>query len=324
MGECLLCKMECSVGRTENGLSFYRCKNCGSFYTTIMAEMGLKADDKFKVSSYVKESSLLNKSLPIIVKTKSSEIDSKLGYQITVDEVIKEKFPKDIPDILDKSLLNISKIQGKDFEKWIEIKKNNYMNWNLFYSDTWEKIQYILNILIRKGLIEPYISKDDIKDNLYSSPSRIDCDKFRLSYEGWSKIYDIERKSNDSKQVFVAMWFDESMNEVWEKGFKSAIEEAGYNPIRIDKKEHNEKICDAIIAEIRKSKFLIADFTGNRGGVYFEAGFAKGLNKEVIFTVNEKEKNNLHFDTRQYNHIIWKSYEDLKKNLNDRIIATII
>ena len=36
--------------------------------------------------------------------------------------------------------------------------------------------------------------------------------------------------------------------------------------------------------QIRKSKFLIADFTGQRGGVYYEAGFAYGLGLPVIWT----------------------------------------
>jgi hypothetical protein len=54
------------------------------------------------------------------------------------------------------------------------------------------------------------------------------------------------------------------------------INETGYNAMRTDLQEHNEKICDSIIAEIRKSRFLGADFIGHRGGVYFEFGFAKG------------------------------------------------
>lgn len=45
----------------------------------------------------------------------------------------------------------------------------------------------------------------------------------------------------------------------------------------IGSKEHSNKIDDEIIGEIRRSAFIVADFTGHRGGVYFEAGFAMGL-----------------------------------------------
>ena len=41
------------------------------------------------------------------------------------------------------------------------------------------------------------------------------------------------------------------MDEVWEKGIRPAITEAGYEPVRVDKQEHVNKIDDEIIAEIR-------------------------------------------------------------------------
>jgi hypothetical protein len=80
-----------------------------------------------------------------------------------------------------------------------------------------------------------------------------------------------------SPTAFVAMWFSDYMMEFFSKHISKAIEEEGYVPFIISLKEHNEDICDNIIAEIRKSKFLIADFTGQRGDVYFEARFAYGL-----------------------------------------------
>jgi len=97
--------------------------------------------------------------------------------------------------------------------------------------------------------------------------------------------------------------------------------------IRIDKKEHNNKIDDEIIAEIRRSRFLIADFTCERknvrGGVYYEAGFAQGLGIPVIWTCKDTSLTDLHFDTRQYSHIIWKNPADLLIQLKNRIGATI-
>lgn len=92
-------------------------------------------------------------------------------------------------------------------------------------------------------------------------------------------------------------------------------------------KEHLNKIDDEIIAEIRRSKFLIADFTegdtGARGGVYYEAGFAHGLNIPVIFTCRSDTFSKVHFDTRQYPHIIWDTPEQLSKRLVRRICAVI-
>jgi nucleoside 2-deoxyribosyltransferase len=66
-------------------------------------------------------------------------------------------------------------------------------------------------------------------------------------------------------------------------------------------KEHANKIDGEIIAEINRLTFMIADFTGHRGGVYFEAGIAMGLNVPVIWTCRKDDIANLHFGIRQYN-----------------------
>jgi nucleoside 2-deoxyribosyltransferase len=86
-------------------------------------------------------------------------------------------------------------------------------------------------------------------------------------------------------------------------------------------------VDDEIIAEIRRSRFLVADFTCEpekvRGGVYFEAGFARGLDIPIIWTCKDTSKKDLHFDTRQYPHILWEDSADLYKQLKDRIGALI-
>jgi hypothetical protein len=148
-------------------------------------------------------------------------------------------------------------------------------------------------------------------------------DEYQLDLKGWHRLDELRREERKSDQAFVAMWFDSSLDEVWENGFKAALKQVGYNPIRVDLTEHNEKICDRIIAEVRKSGLVVADFTGQRGGVYFEAGFAMGLGIPVIWSCRDTDVKELHFDTRQYNHIVWTDPADLKKKLINRIEATL-
>ena len=145
-----------------------------------------------------------------------------------------------------------------------------------------------------------------------------------LTVDGLNYIDSIKSQFLDTNQVFVAMWFDESLDNIYQKGFSRAISDCGFHPIRIDLIHHNDKIDDRIIVEIKRSKFLIADFTGNRGGVYFEAGLAIGLEIPVIWSCKEDEIQKVHFDTRQFNHIVWKDKEDLYSKLCDRIRATIL
>ena len=140
---------------------------------------------------------------------------------------------------------------------------------------------------------------------------------------GWEHVEQVSRTLRDSNQAFVAMWFDPSLDDSWERGIRPALISTGFDPYRVDQDPHNEKIDDRIIAEIRRSGILAADFTGHRQGVYFEAGFAMGLNIPVIWMCRASDIDKAHFDTRQYNHVVWDSPEDLKTKLAYKIAAVV-
>jgi hypothetical protein len=63
-----------------------------------------------------------------------------------------------------------------------------------------------------------------------------------------------------------------------------------------------------------------------RSGVFFEAGFGMGLGIPVVWTCRKDFTDELgnHFDTRQYNHLIWTDAADLKAKLRFRIEAAVI
>ncbi len=146
-----------------------------------------------------------------------------------------------------------------------------------------------------------------------------------LAVRGWLALEELEYPVTVSSQAFVAMWFDDAMTTAWRDGIQPTIEDAGYEARRIDQKEHVNKIDDEIIAEIRRSRFIVADFThgddGPRGGVYYEAGFAHELGIPVIFTCRKDALEQVHFDTHQYNHIVWDTPEELRRRLATRIAA---
>ena len=65
-----------------------------------------------------------------------------------------------------------------------------------------------------------------------------------ITVSGYTRLEVIENTVLDSQKAFVAMWFDKSMNEPFEKGFKAGIKDAGYEVIRIDEQEHVDRIDD--------------------------------------------------------------------------------
>lgn len=141
----------------------------------------------------------------------------------------------------------------------------------------------------------------------------------RLMPKGYIAADDLRAKRAASTQAFVAMSLDAKLEPVYEEGLKRGIEDAGFTPMLINKKQHANKIDDEIIAEIRRSAFIVADFTGHRQNVYFEAGFAIGLGLPVIWTCKKSDIKELHFDIRQYNSIDWTDATDLAKRLKDGI-----
>ena len=140
--------------------------------------------------------------------------------------------------------------------------------------------------------------------------------------------------------VFVAMWFDEEVNNAYDSGIAPAIRNTGHEPVRIDHKKRSDRIDDQTIAEIRRVRFLVCDFTCGllpdqdaesrqtavpRGGVYYEAGFAHGLDKKVSWTCRKDLIAHVNFDVRRYNCISWESGKetDLRTKLASRIRAVI-
>jgi hypothetical protein len=168
------------------------------------------------------------------------------------------------------------------------------------------------------ALIEELLQSQLISHGRYL-PSR----DWQLTMEGW-KILEPLSRSGIPGRCFVAMAFDAELDDAYFEGIKPAVTEAGYGePICMKERLTNEDICDVILAEIRKAQFVVADFTKQKGGVYFEAGFAKALGKEVFWTCRQDDFAGLHFDTNHYGHLKWSDPTDLKRQLVARIVAEL-
>jgi hypothetical protein len=123
---------------------------------------------------------------------------------------------------------------------------------------------------------------------------------------GWKHLEDLRSINPDSPHGFVAMWFDDTTLELRTRGLIRGIEDAGYETLLVDRYPSNNLIIDEIIAGIRRSRLVVADFTGQRGGVYFEAGFAQGLSLPVVRTCRKDDVRNLHFDVNHYKFLVWE------------------
>ncbi len=131
-------------------------------------------------------------------------------------------------------------------------------------------------------------------------------------------------------QIFVAMMFSADMTSIYENGYKPVIQSLNYAAMRIDEKDYTGSIIDEIKSEITDSVALIADLTGNRGGVYYEAGIAKGLqlcNHPIKLVLACKQdyfdKEKVHFDVSGDKILLYNNESDLKTKLT-KLLQSIL
>jgi hypothetical protein len=171
-------------------------------------------------------------------------------------------------------------------------------------------------------LIQHLLAERLLEDRTDTVAAGKDVQVYRLTVKGIETVSPLSIGTPGT--CFVAMSFDKTMDAAYETGIVPSVEtDCQFTVVRIDRVHHNDVITDKIIASIRSAQFVVADFTLQRAGVYYEAGFALGLGRPVVWTCREDDRDKLHFDTRQFNHVIWTTPDDLRTQLTDRIRATI-
>ena len=298
--DCPLCGKRARGYRDHRSLEFVViCRSCGAFKINEMFEFSLpEAGDPRRAALYKVRSAFRLASEGV---SDFSELPLHVAGELS--NLLNATDPT-IPEKLERLLLWLAKHTDSPGA----FKEFDYQDdFTLFCAHDPLEAAYLLQSLGEQDLV-----------NITSSTN--EALEFRLTAKGWSEVTRLERDGGDSDKAFVAMWFDGTQNEVMEAIFRAVVS-AGYEPVRIDRIEHVNRIDDEIIAQIRSSRFLIADFTGQRNGVYFEAGFMLGMGRPVIWLCKKAELSNVHFDTRQYNTIDYSDLKELERRLRFRIEA---
>lgn len=314
---CILCGREASFAeRTDSDEVFFNCPNCGRFYCLqdLMEDAAdfLTGENKPLLSGYIRERTELSEGKGPVVKLDSTNITDILNSPI---------IPRTVSEKIDKLILYFAR-KTKYLHQWFPLSG----------SDVGTAACYALNDQELQGCLKHLIDEEIIIRNPNFEVS------YSLTVKGHEHAREIMKTVFASNTAFVAMWFSGEMDSAYQNAIKPAIEseECGhFKAFRVDKKEHNNDITDEIIAEIKASRFVVADMTGYRGGVYYEAGYARGLGKEVIITCrkdwfdgDEKDgewiKERIHFDINHLNIIVWETEGELKQRLINRIRATIL
>jgi nucleoside 2-deoxyribosyltransferase len=246
---------------------------------------------------------------------------------------------------MDHALLRLGRLSTKVGEEISIFTPHHYP---LFHCFDQHECYRVLNFLLAQDLI-------DLQAMIGGA-----CTVF-VRPKGYERLRELQKTAQNSTTCFVAMWFTPEMQKVYDHAVKPAIEfveegqtESRFKAIKIDNVEHINDINDEIIATIRRSRFMVCDLTGYRGGVYFEAGFAYGLGIPVIYTCRKDwcsedklkdeqgkvvetlkdssgkdirvKKEGVHFDLAHRNRIPWEEdkLEEFRVALENRIKAVIV
>lgn len=98
---------------------------------------------------------------------------------------------------------------------------------------------------------------------------------------------------------------------------KEAAQRCGIHAERVDEPQSNQKITDRILESIRKAEYVIVDLTSSRPNVFYEAGYAQGLNKTPIYIARHGTE--LEFDLKDYPIIFFRNMKELKDGLERRL-----
>ena len=149
-----------------------------------------------------------------------------------------------------------------------------------------------------------------------------------LSLDGWEQYESEKRGQFGGNYGFIAMQFDDPDLDPFVKDVvKPAVKNTtGYDLVDMRDVSKAGIIDNIMRVRIRDSKFVISDLTHGNNGAYWEAGYAEGLGKPVIY-ICEKEKfesdDGTHFDTNHCTTVFWSKSRDNDEDFRQKLTATL-
>lgn len=304
---CPICRSYCYQDEDPRGMGvLYICPTCGKFILGSMCQDYVVRLDESGRSALYKFSFAMR----TVSENAKGKRDNSLFSRLSIEDAKKILNEPD-PTVQDKLSLLLKYLGNTTRHPGQVNEFDSSHDYSVICAQNAEEALFYFDSLVEQGLLK--------EERPFTGSA---LRRFKVSAAGWHELNRIGQAGTDSSNAFIAMSFDPSRDSI-SLAISAAVKAAGYKPIRVDQVEHVNRIDDEIVAQIRNSKFLISDFTGQRNGVYFEAGFMLGLGRTVIWLCEHQDLKNVHFDTRQYNTIAYSDAADLQKRLQVRIEALL-
>ncbi len=145
-----------------------------------------------------------------------------------------------------------------------------------------------------------------------------------LTLIGWEQ-FEAERHGKLSGNYgFIALKFGDSVLDPFlQDVIKPAITQTGFSLEDMRDAALAGIIDNVMRARIRDTAFVLVDLTHANAGAYWEAGYAEGLGKPVLYLCNKVvfDKQGTHFDTNHCTTVLWDA--SLPDRFTDELKATL-
>ena len=146
-----------------------------------------------------------------------------------------------------------------------------------------------------------------------------------LTLDGWEKFEALKRGEISGNFGFIALQFDDPVLDPFVEDVVKPAVKKGINYDLVDMRDiARAGVIDNIMrTQIRDSAFAIVDLTHDNAGAYWEAGYAEGLGKPVVYICESTKFDAVktHFDTNHCTTVIWS--EDNPDQFKNDLIATL-
>jgi hypothetical protein len=303
--QCPVCKTELSAdSRTDSrDVVHFECPRCGRFALSETANEDLPgeltgdSESRFKVSHALR---------------RAADSNTHESFSIeTIRDVLKRPLPrpKEQADLLIRWLARNSPGPGEP----VAIAPKTHAG--VIGAKSAAGLAMVVDHLFSEGLIGGY------QMSVHDEPGHAQA---MLSFRGWEYYEQLAKGGAVYRKAFMAMKFgDSALEKMLTTAFRPAAAAAGFELFKLDDVPKAGLTDDRLRVEIQASDFVVADLSHNNLGAYWEAGYAEGLGKPVIYTCERAkfDATKTHFDTNHHLTITWDA--DNPSEAENALKATI-
>jgi len=306
MAGCPVCGNQATIHPTQGDRKEYTCDTCGQFEITGTAEAVLANNIAWTA---MKRSALSHRI----------RLDQNLDARPRIDTYLMERVAQGairLPTPPQQATNLLRYVGERVSESGEPIRGWDSTIHALVGAPNSRAAVELLFELEQQGLV-----KGSLGRTISGPPSIFDLEP---TLTGWNALEREVKDNGTGRVAIIAMKFGDPELDAFVDGVvKAAVVQAGYLLERVSDRPRAGVIDQIMRLKIRDAPFLLADLSHDNNGAYWEAGFAEGLGKPVIYLCHAEKwaEARSHFDTSHCETIDW--HADKAEVFRERLVAII-